>query len=267
MSVTFFGSAVNAPIGAWLGFTVVLCFTGTAMGVVGVGGVVIVPAAIAILRVDTKLAIASTVPGYMLTSAAGVWSYRSLLFPVHSKFASVVAVGAIGGGFAAAVAMQYLNTGPLAIAIACFAAFFGLKSLVQLVSTLSGTEVEEQRHKLGNEATAKQDSDEDGTTLTCELCSHPPDQDDTGRNAVLGPAPMVSSFVSKDGAVAGVLGTFVGFLSALSATSGPLIFIPSALLLYPSLDSPAAVGLALLVGLPMSVAMTVGNLVVGYPYP
>jgi len=60
-------------------------------------------------------------------------------------------------------------------------------------------------------------------------------------------------------------GALVGFGSALTGTSGPLLFIPSFLLTHPAAPSRTAVATAQTIGVPMALTMTAGNAVSGQP--
>ena len=60
-------------------------------------------------------------------------------------------------------------------------------------------------------------------------------------------------------------GALVGFGSALTGTSGPLLFIPSFLLTHPATPSRTAVAIAQTIGVPMALAMTAGNVASGQP--
>jgi uncharacterized membrane protein YfcA len=61
------------------------------------------------------------------------------------------------------------------------------------------------------------------------------------------------------------LGLVVGFGSSLTGTSGPLLYLPLGLLVYPRMESRVAVGVAMALCPPMALAMTVGNLLYGQP--
>jgi uncharacterized membrane protein YfcA len=59
------------------------------------------------------------------------------------------------------------------------------------------------------------------------------------------------------------LGAIVGLGSALTGTSGPLLFIPTMMMLRPDTSPSLAVALAQTVGVPMAIAMTCGTVIHG----
>ena len=98
------------------------------MGAVGVGGVIIVPAMILILGVEPRLAVASTVPGYLWASGSGTWAYREQLRR-RGTIMGLIGGGALVGGFIAALCLRSIPETPLAVGIAVFASGFGAKAL------------------------------------------------------------------------------------------------------------------------------------------
>ena len=118
---------------AWAAFTAVTVFAGVCMGFVGVGGVVIVPAAIAFLGMDAREAVASTIPGYVMASFAGTWAYRERIAedPDTLRLAGICGAGAGGGGLVAAFALESLPSRGIAIFVALFVLAFSVRTTVK----------------------------------------------------------------------------------------------------------------------------------------
>ena len=336
--------ATDASAGSWALFVLVTSFAGVCMGIVGVGGVVIVPAAIALLREDPKVAVASTIPGYIITAGAGTWSYRKVIARDHAilRFACLAAAGAGAGGFLAAFALYSIPSDGIAVAVAIFALMFGLKSLFG-VACSRGT-CEERKAAIpnvANRATKSIETEPSKRLTEVEMESFSPsssyaelslaggslsplselqDQEceqvrrgvphvgksgDTNpdikaTNRVAETAGFASS--TEDGSISKdiemalpsskpiwlsdnlrsiTLGIVVGFGSALTGTSGPLLFIPLAMLVIGSevrkesrdelpddsermsaLSPKVAVATSMAIGVPMALSMTIGNVLV-----
>lgn len=308
--------AVDASMGAWALFVLVTAFAGVCMGIVGVGGVVIVPAAIALLKADPKVAVASTIPGYIVTAGVGTWSYRHIITRDSAtlRFACLTAAGAGSGGFFAALALHSIPSGVVATVVAIFAGGFGVKALVGMACD-SGRDSQGKAGGVEGEQAAGDDeagSQQAAATVDIDMVALSPqsqsqsshlggsgDSDDdsspethNGSDTQLsgggGKTEAASASVPKadeggcmsprlDDLRSVVLGLLVGFGSALTGTSGPLLFIPLSMLMARSrgvrgrdsdgngggdsvaLSPKVAVASAMAVGVPMALAMTLGN--------
>jgi uncharacterized membrane protein YfcA len=252
----------EASIGEWIGFTLVCCIGGLAMGLVGVGAVVIVPAAIAILRFNAKLAVASAIAGYILTSLSGIWSYRSVIIE-YIHFVWLLVCGTCAGGFVAAFALRSLPSGPLVIFIACFCIVFGIKALLQSIQSgmKSGTvdsTIENDANKVNSNCSFELpvlncrniDVEEKGKVGNAGSTSG----DDSGGRYTLNDMNTAAAVLCI------VVGFIVGFCSALTGTAGPLVCIPTIMLIYPTSQPSDVVALSMVIGVPMAVAMTAGNM-------
>jgi len=109
-------------------FLAVTTFAGICMGAVGVGGVVIVPSMIVFLGVDPRLAVASTIPGYVWASSAGMWAYSKDLRKDVRRVLCIMG-GALAGGFGAAFGLRSIPADALKVGIALFCMMFGAKAL------------------------------------------------------------------------------------------------------------------------------------------
>jgi len=332
------------------------------MGAVGVGGVVIVPSMIAVIHIDPKVAVASTIVAFILISLSGLYTYREILSR-HALRSELVALGAAAGGVTAAFALRSITSQALSIGIAVFCIGFGTKCFVQIchsfkpppeipshelssqVSPLQtetmnvqqtasrgpvngsavelssfSTETKSSLPSLSNEPRSCHVVNiesvrnlEDGSIVSdCQLKGEvgmsPRSFEYLGgnrhteaSNESTGPcseshltsqipvpliheqslaAPVVSLTTTKtptspktssrdkdndgskevsdpiENAKYFGLGTIVGFGSALTGTSGPLLLIPTILLWKPKTPTIEAIALSFAVGVPMAVTMT-----------
>ena len=237
------------------------------MGMVGVGAVLIVPAAIAILDVNAKTAVASAIMAYVITSTVGIYSYRETLTRFAS-FAAILTVGSTIGGFVAAFVLSSLQDGEVAIAIATFSIFFGFKSLVEgMIQYFKSDRSTEETFK-------ETPSASEGFCLPIFACNEGGDseaesniEDVEAKSACFDIDTEVTTFYYGGGVPTKMrlsslfLGIFVGFGSAISGSSGSLVFIPTMLLVHPETSAPTAVALAMIIGIPLAISMTVGNMV------
>jgi len=301
--VYFFGSAgMDGDAGSWALFVLASCVAGLCAGMVGVGMVLIVPSAMAFLSMEPKLAVASAIPGYLLTSGVGIWSYHEAIIPSHSSFVTLVALGAVVGGFVAALTLRYMPMMELVVGIACFAILFGFRSIAQLAAMRWGDSAATAAAAAAAAADARTKEEE-----SCQRCQmslpmiycatvdaadvsvsvdvhamdvHAMDVDVNDVEGVgdgeqkEGPSqggPQKEQLSAVDGTadsptvVPLALGVVVGLGSALTGTSGPLLFLPLGLLVYPRMESRVAVGVAMALCPPMALAMTVGNVLYGQP--
>lgn len=104
------------------------------MGAVGVGGVLIVPGMIAVLEVEPKVAVASTIPAFILTAASGLHTYKDILI-LHARKTMFVSIGAATGGLIAAFALRSVQSQALSIGIAVFCIIFGVKASYQIIQS------------------------------------------------------------------------------------------------------------------------------------
>jgi uncharacterized membrane protein YfcA len=261
--------------GSWVLFSLATGFAGICMGVVGVGGVVVVPAAIAILGEEPKVAIASTVPGYIACAAVGSWSYWDLI-RAQPRLVAFVVLGATVGGFVAAFALRSLPAGPLGVGVALFATAFGVKALLGMLMQKRKSEGIGGVRKgsaiavaAGNDGSVAEigGSVSSDSYAACDAGTVSLQEDDVAGGAVnlqdcaADPqAPAAGHSSAATDAINVFLGLVVGFGSALTGTSGPLLCIPCVMLLRPSTQPKEAVALAMSLGVPMAAAMTAGNI-------
>ena len=268
---TFFNYSGVDPI-EWFLFFLVIAFASFAGGLVGVGAVVIVPAGIALLKEDPKVAISSSILGFVLYASVGAYSYKNLLLAIY-KTPYTMAFGATIGGFAAAFGLRAIPTGALKIAIGLFAGIFGLKALLQVIlkeckminfesnTKILKNDIHPQRN---NDKCFCHDCIEEGDEYTKE------EKEEDGVRVVWGSGQIFIPYsvleieldiCSTNTWTSILMGLFIGFCSAITGTSGPLITIPTTMLVRPLTPAVVAVGLAHFCGVPMAVAMTLGNIV------
>ena len=274
---TFFSYTGVEPI-EWFLFSLIVAFAGFAGGLVGVGAVVIVPASIALLKEDPKISIASSILGFILYASVGAYSYKDLLLAIY-KTPYTMAFGAAIGGFAAAFGLRAVPTGALKIAIGIFAGVFGLKSLLEVI-------IKEFFNYKNNNNTTKimknsnNDSNNKVNMFSCNICieggegekgiDEKEDEEEDliavawGAGQIFIPSSVVEKGIyicSADTWTSVLMGLFIGFGSAMTGTSGPLMTIPTTMLVRPLTPAVVAVSLAHFCGVPMAVAMTLGNIV------
>ena len=258
MGDIFLFFASDAAGGGWALFVLVTAFAGVSMGAVGVGGVVIVPAAIAFLAEPPRVAVASTIPGYIATAAVGTWTYRSVLTSDKAvgRFAAVAAGGAGAGGLLAALALHALPSRAIAIGVATFALAYGLKALVGLAcESLRPANKDQQEEEEEQQQQQQEEEEGDGVASGTELVDvvrapialHEEDVDLEVATTTTGDSDSDSASAVSKGSSSSIdsvgwwgwwreqlrsalLGVVVGFGSALTGTSGPLLFMPLALL-------------------------------------
>ena len=291
----FFGSGgMDGDAGSWALFVLASCVAGLCAGMVGVGMVLIVPSAMAFLSMEPKLAVASAIPGYLLTSGVGIWSYHEAIIPSHSSFVTLVALGAVVGGFIAALTLRYMPMTELVVGIACFAILFGFRSIAQLAATRWGDSAAAAAAAAAEARTKEGESCQrcqiflptmDCATVAAADVSvnvdvhamdvHVNDVEGVGDGEQKGGPSQGGGQREQLSAVDGTadsptvvplaLGVVAGFGSALTGTSGPLLFLPLGLLVYPRMESRVAVAVAMALCPPMALAMTVGNVLYGQP--
>ncbi len=260
----------------WIFFCIVVAFAGTSMGMVGVGGVIIVPAAIAFLKIDPKTAISSTIPGYLITSLVGTITYSSILkkiFLINNKKIIYILVGCGGGSILAAIIIVIINKIILSIGVSILTIVFGFKSILQVYYEVylsismendagaeAGAEGEESHIKVSIVMADEQTKTETETDLVVvssnvnvesESLTHTATATDTATNTT-------TAILTTENIIDICIGILIGLGSGLTGTSGPLFTIPLLLMIYPSTIKPIeAVAYSLCVGIPISILFTI----------
>jgi uncharacterized membrane protein YfcA len=256
----------------WIFFCIVVAFAGTSMGMVGVGGVIIVPAAIAFLKIDPKTAISSTIPGYLITSLVGTITYSSILkkiFLINNKKIIYILVGCGGGSTLAAIIIVIINKIILSIGVSILTIVFGFKSILQVYYEVylsismendagaeAGAEGEESHIVMADEQT-KTETESDlvvvssNVNVESESLTHTATATDTATNTT-------TAILTTENIIDICIGILIGLGSGLTGTSGPLFTIPLLLMIYPSTIKPIeAVAYSLCVGIPISILFTI----------
>lgn len=298
--------SIDANEVSWLFFSLVAGFAGLCMGMVGVGGVVIVPAGIAFLQAEPKMAIASTMPGYLATALVGSWSYKTKILQ-NQRRCMMLVLGAAIGSLSAAFFLAYIPEKPLAVGVSIFAISFGIKAIVDAhkkgqakpVSTAAAVKsddgdgdieangyavapIADNNSKLQPEPESNVVNTEVDVIVNTEVAvivKEGNDDDDSNvedtdgklqsepdSNAIANTeATEVAEYDMKQDVTDVFIGILVGIGSGLTGTSGPLFTIPLIMLQYPDTDPKTTVGFAMIVGLPISILMTVGNAIQEQP--
>jgi uncharacterized membrane protein YfcA len=233
-----------------------------------------VPSVIGFLGADPKVAVASVILGFLPPAATGSWAYRSTI-QANQSLAALITAGAFAGGFASAFALRSIPDRPFALGLALFCVSFGLRGLVNGHRQCTAS----SREALPRVELAR------ATENDVDRGTGPPlsggginDKVDAGAGGDLELARVSepASAASLEGLASGLasdpgaetcagagptlaLGAVVGLGSALSGTSGPLLFIPLYLLLRPRTPPATAVALSQVIGVPMALAMTASN--------
>ena len=259
MSVVWF-DLDSVGVVDWISFIIIATFAGACMGAVGIGGVVLVPAMIAFLEVDPRVAVVSVIPGYIVTASSGVLAHWKRIKGLQ-RMAQGISFGSLLGGFIAAFVLGSIPTKILTLVISFFCICFGVKEICKVLLTFF-SQIQNSSNKDDEEKEKETEKEEiviDIATLESSAI-HNTDKEN-GDNKDRGENSFSQCIIQDTGNV--ILGIVIGLGSALTGTSGPLLFIPIILLFYRNIPAYDSVALSQSVGVPMAIAMTCGTLVEG----
>eukprot|EP01065_Artemidia_motanka_P003238 TRINITY_DN11540_c0_g1_i1.p1 TRINITY_DN11540_c0_g1~~TRINITY_DN11540_c0_g1_i1.p1 ORF type:complete len:329 (+),score=99.36 TRINITY_DN11540_c0_g1_i1:100-1086(+) len=270
MAVTF-GSAFAglSPI-ALVGAALVVFGGGVTSGMVGIGGVVIVPILVAV-GVDTKIALGSTMAAFALASFHAV-RVASGVSGLKFRQAVVLASGAGGGAAVSSFVVLALPREVLQGIVAVLGVFSGVR-------VLAGT-LRQPPEAGERAASADGDADDceslavisvtaDGETsgaeeeaegyMSHEGCAEEGSASSAGPAEPAEPAEPCGRRQAEDAAI-GVVG---GFGSGVSGTAGPFVLLPLLLLLRPEFTPQETVALCFAAGIPIGILSSIGYFTYG----
>jgi len=218
------------------------CCAGALIGMVGVGGIIIVPVLIQLPGISTKTAIASAMFSYMFVGIGGSIAFArngSINWPSTAW----MGLGSLVAAFLGSFTLTYFPEDVLKTVLYGFMLF---SSIIAVCKSLS-KENKEEGEGVGEEEL------HEGQQSSME----PNERDEVPPLGSSGWDRLsVDTFIGRLSRVA--IGAVAGFGSALTGTSGPVVLLPILLLLR--WDVMESLGSAQVLQVPIALAATVANI-------
>jgi uncharacterized membrane protein YfcA len=221
---------------------------GTLLGATGIGGVILIPALAEFDGIEVHTAVATAMFAYIFAGIVGVWSY-SQTRKVGWKHSISVCVGALPGAALGAWVVPHVRAFVFKMILFTLMILAALFALFQVFSEWK------QMKELDQETENLVRSSNPETTKIIRQAKEEYASEEVERSRYFRkwkPAPRISIYL--------FLGLVVGFASAISGSSGPVLLLPILFSLHWELGE--ALGCSQLFQVPVALAFTLTTIFV-----
>mmetsp|Transcript_1429 Transcript_1429/g.3254 ORF Transcript_1429/g.3254 Transcript_1429/m.3254 type:complete len:294 (-) Transcript_1429:26-907(-) len=228
----------------WIGLSFLVAITGLLIGSIGVGGVILVPVMLE-MGINVKVAVTSSMASYIAAGIVGTLSYlRENSIDSRVLF---FCVGATPGAFLGSFAVHRLQDQEIEIA-----------AYVLILASTSFTLLRQVLDCQKREYEGREIPPSSSSGIMLDTKRKPGSGADITKSESKHSEPRFSPLITSSKRT--LIGIVVGFGSALTGTSGPVLILPL-LFLMEDFATLAALGIAQTVQIPIATAATVGNII------